>query len=173
MNDKCLSILKLIGPYPPDFVVDLSPYRNCYGHALNCMFEDRDYSIYSPGAITALFNGSDCFINGDYYFRPDLCITLIKRDASCMGRNAFVCDYSSKLYENAYKIVLTYSKADNDFHFLRQNSDGSWSHKPGYGRPRRLIRSELISYHGESQIEICGRSYKVIEILQLQKRAEK
>ena len=170
MNEKCLAILKFIEAYPPDFVVDSLPYRNCYAHALNCMFQDRDYSDYSPDAITALFSGSDCFVSGDNYFTQDLCIKLIKRDALCMERNAFVCDYSSKLYENAYKIVLTYCKSDNDFHFLRQNSDGSWSHKPEFGHPCKLTRSELISYHGESQIEICHKLYKVIEILQSLKR---
>lgn len=170
MNEKCTALLNSVGSYPPDFVVDDSPYRNCYAHALNCMLEDKDYSVYSPGAITALFNDSDFFDGGMYYFSPDLCIRLIKRDALCMKNNAFVCNYDSRLLENAYKIALTYSKADNDFHFLRQNSDSSWSHKPGWGSLRKRVSSELISYHGETHIEICGKPYKVIEILQLQKR---
>ena len=172
MNYKCKVILNSIGPYPAKFAVDYSPYRNCYAHALNCMYEDSDYSVYSPGAITAAFNDSDCDNDdGEFYFRADLSIKLIKRDCSALSINAFGCDYDSKLHENESKIALTYSKADNDFHFLRQNADGSWSHKPGWGDARRsLIPSELIPYHGESHIEIGGAPYKVIEILQLQKR---
>ena len=171
MDAICTTILNCIGPYPTIFSVDHSPYRNCYAHALNCMFEDRDYSVYSPGAITAVFNGSDCFTeDGSLYFREDLSIKLVTRDCSSMKINAFGCSYDSKLHENESKIALTYSKADNDFHFLRQNADGSWSHKPGWGSRGKFILSELIAYNGESVVEICGKPYKVFEILKLQKR---
>lgn len=174
MNEKQTAILNSIGTYPPNFCVDYSPYRNCYAHALNCMFEDRDYSVYSPGIISSIFNDSDCFFSNDLdmYFREDLFIKLIKRDCLALSINAFTCNYDSKPYENAYKIALTYSHVGNDFHFIRQNSDGCWSHKPGFGCIRKLIPSKIISYHGESSLEIYHESYKVIQFFQLQKRAE-
>lgn len=172
MNVKAMTILNCIGNYPPDFKVDYSPYRNCYAHALNCMYEDRELSVYSPGLITAVFNDSDCFFSSDTktFFDADLYIKLIKRDCLSLGINAISCNYDSILHENAYRIALTYSRTGNDFHFLRQNSDGSWSHKPGFGSKRNLIPSRIISYHGESHVEISGDSYRVIEIFQLQKR---
>ena len=171
MTEKFKTILNSLGNYPPQFVTDFSIYRNCYAHALNSMYEDRDYTVYSPGAIYATFNDSDIFTDCDakYYFREDLFIKLIKRDCSVLSIDAVCCSFDSKIDENAYKIALTYSKADNDFHFIRQNIDGSWSHKAGYGNLRHLIKSEQISYHGESHIDIKGIPYKVIEIMKLQR----
>jgi len=172
MNVKSMAIFNSIGAYPPNFVVDYSHYRNCYAHALNCMYEDRDYSVYSPGAITATFNESDIFYSEDchIYFREDLYLKLIKRDCSMLGIDAQCCSYGAQLAENAYKIVLAYSNAENDFHFIRQNADGLWSHKPGFGSRRHPISSEYIQYHGETQIEVYNMPYKVIEVLQLKRR---
>lgn len=170
MSEKFKAILNSIGTYPPIFVTDFSIYRNCYAHALNCMFEDRDYTVYSPGAIYATYNGSDIMTDDlRYYFRDDLFIKLIKRDCSVLSINANCCSFDSKIEENAYKIAITYSKADNDFHFIRQNADGSWSHKPGFGYKHHIIKSRLISYHGESHIEVDGVPYRVVEIMKLQK----
>ncbi len=171
MTEKFKTILNSLGSYPPRFVTDFSIYRNCYAHALNCMYEDRDYSVYSPGAICATFNNSDVFTDCgvDYYFREDLIIKLIKRDCSVLSIKADCCSFDSRTDENTYKIALTYSKKDNDIHFIRQNIDGLWSHKPGFGNLRHLVKSELICYHGESHIDIEGSPYKVIEIIKLQK----
>lgn len=32
---------------------------------------------------------------------------------------------------NTYKVALVYDRDKNDYHWYRQNSDGTWSHKPG------------------------------------------
>ena len=61
MSEKTELVKTLIGDYPPTFSTDYSPYRNCYAHALNCNYEDRDYSMYTPGAIYAEFNGNEIF----------------------------------------------------------------------------------------------------------------
>ena len=170
MNEKIELVKKLIGDYPPTFYTDYSPYRNCYAHALNCGYEDREFSIYSPGAIYAEFNGSEIFNDDtEYFFDYELFIKLIKRDCSVLSITASICSFNSKLGEESCKIALTYSKTDNDFHFLRQNADGIWSHKPGFGNPMKRIKSERISYNGEKSIEIGGSSYKVFEFMELHK----
>ena len=163
-------IKKLIGTYPPTFSVDYSPFRNCYAHALNCNYEDRDFSIYSPGAIYADFNGSEIFNDEEYFFDYNLFIKLVKRDCSVLSITASTCSFDSKLREQSFKIALTYSRTDNDFHFLRQNADGSWSHKPGYGNLFKRIKSEIIPYNGERSIDILGTSYKVFEFMELHKK---
>ena len=171
MSKRTELVKKLIGSYPPTFFTDYSPFRNCYAHALNCNYEDREYLIYSPGAIYADFNGSDLFDeDGKYFFDYDLFIRLIKRDCSVLSIIAFTCTYDSKVEEGSSKIALTYSKADNDFHFLRQNVDGTWSHKPGFGSVIKRIKSELIPYNGETTIEIGGIKYKVFEFMELHKK---
>ena len=169
MNNKIEIVKQLIGDYPPTFSVDYSPFRNCYAHALNCQYEDRDFSTYTPGLIYANYNGSDFFDNGDYFFDYDLFIKLIKRDCSALSITASSFSFDSKLREGSCKIALSYSKADNDFHFLRQNSDGLWSHKPGFGSPSIRVKSEIIPYNGEKSIEIFGHSYKVFEFMELHK----
>lgn len=52
MNNKIEIIKQLIGDYPPTFSVDYSPFRNCYAHALNCKYEDRDFSIFTKKVVT-------------------------------------------------------------------------------------------------------------------------
>lgn len=169
MNNKIELIKQLIGDYPPTFSVDYSPFRNCYAHALNCNYEDRDFSIYTPGLIYANSIGSDFFDEGDYFFDYDLFIKLIKRDCSALSITASSCSFDSKLRDGSCKIALTYSKVDNDFHFLRQNSDGLWSHKPGYSSVLFKSQSAIIPYNGETSIEVWGSPYKVFEFMELQK----
>lgn len=170
MSQKTELIKKLIGDYPPTFSIDSSPFRNCYAHALNCNYEDRDFSIYTPGAIYADFNGSEIFFgNGEYFFDYDLFIKSLKRDCSVLSITASTCSFDASIREESCKIALTYSKSDNDFHFLRQNLDGTWSHKPGFGKPLKRIASEIISYNGEKSIEIQGSLFKVFEIMELHK----
>ena len=170
MSTKIELMKKLIGNYPPIFHPDYSFYRNCYAHALNCDYEDRDFSVYSPGAIYATSNGSDIFFDDDeYFFDYDLFIKLVKRDCSVLSISSSTCSFDSKLRDESYKIALTYSKKDNDFHFLRQNYNGIWSHKPGFGGPRKIVKSEMIRYNGEKSIEIVGSLYKVFEIMELHK----
>ena len=41
--------------------------------------------------------------------------------------------------------------------------------KPGWGKPLKRIKSEIIPYNGEKSIEIGGSSYKVFEIMELHK----
>ena len=170
MSTKIELIKMLIGDYPPVFYPDYSPYRNCYAHALNCDYEDRDFSVYSPGAIYATYNGSEIFNDdGEYFFDYDLFIKLVKRDCSALSISATTCSFDSKSKDESYKIALTYSKKDNDFHFLRQNYDGIWSHKPGFGSPKKLVGSRIIPYNGEKSIEIGGSSYRVFELMELHK----
>lgn len=169
MTRKCEIILSSIGCYPPKFNIDYSIFRNCYAHALNCSFEDREFSLYSPGAICATFYGSDTFFEADYFFRPDLLVKLVKRDCAVLSINACSCNFGDKIDENSYKIALAYSKKDNDFHFIRQNNDGSWSEKPGFGNIFKRCKSQIINYRGETTIECYGTFYKVIEIFKLQK----
>lgn len=167
---KKIEILKsLIGDYPPTFSADSSPFRNCYAHALNCMYEDRDFSIFTPGCIWAESNGNDIFHDGVYFFDPDLFIKSVKRDCSVLSIVASACSFDSKLRENSCKIALSYSKVDNDFHFLRQNSNGLWSHKPGFGSLLFGAKSEIIAYNGEKSIYIQGTPYKIFEIMELHK----
>ncbi len=172
MTEKYKAILNSIGTYPPVFTTDYSIYRNCYSHALNCMFEDRDFTTYSPGAICAIFNGSDSFNENNYYFREDLLIKLLKRDCAVLSINAYSCNFDAKTAENAYKIAIAYSKSDNDFHFLRSNADGSWSHKPGFGNIFHRCKSEIINYRGEQFINLYGVPYQVIEICSYKKCPE-
>ncbi len=169
MGKKTELVKRFIGDYPATFSVDYSPFRNCYAHALNCNYEDRDFSMYTPGAIYADFNGGDFLDSTEYFFDYDLFIKLIKRDCSAISITASECSFDMKLREKSSKIVLTYSKKDNDFHFLRQNIDGTWSHKPGFGNRIKRVKSEIIQYNGEKSIEIWGSSYKVFEIMELHK----
>lgn len=56
---------------------------------------------------------------------------------------------------NSYKICLFLSVEDNDFHFYRQNRDGSWSHKLGNTNVTNLDASNNLIYDPN----LCDRNY--------------
>lgn len=172
MTEKGKIILNSLNTYPLTFTPDDSLFRNCYAHALGCTYEDRE--LYTPGCIFAAFDESNTIVFEkdflyEYFLKPHLFIGLIERDCSCMGIQVNSGSFTDSIEENSSKIAVTYSRKDNDFHFLRQNADGTWSHKPGYGSIEHRITSRLIPYHGESEIAVLGNSYKVIDILKLHK----
>ena len=57
-------------------------------------------------------------------------------------------------------IVYDYYLSFNDFHFLRQNSDGSWSHKVGY--LNRLDKFDTLP-------NIVNGNYELIKVLEIVK----
>ena len=53
------------------------------------------------------------------------------------GRSARIIDsYDSEIKSNEYRIALRTGK--NDYHFMVQHNDGSWSHKPGICETRLI-----------------------------------
>lgn len=114
-------------------IIMIKSLTNCYGYALN--------NHYIPG--TKISTGN--FYPGEYsnyimtvpYTKDDI-VEAINRDFKMLGENfeRYVFFQEVSKYQicpiGSYKIAIALDNiGNNDFHFYRQNIDGSWSHKLG------------------------------------------
>lgn len=84
------------------------------------------------------------FVSGHNYsdYVSD-CIDNLKYDLDYLDYleiDYYDSDIDSSNKHNGYKIALY--KSIDDFHFIRQNNDGSWSHKKGYDQIIERINPE-------------------------------
>lgn len=140
---KYKSILPLNG-FEPQFNRDLwgmdpsfIDNQNCYAYAINQFrFNRKNKSV--PGYD----RGSPNVIGKDVID----CKVLTKEILTDLGEEAYSIDASKKCGENTYKMMLFITNDDtgmySDFHFYRQDKDGTWSHKRGHAfEPTKLDAS--------------------------------
>ena len=88
---------------------------NCYAHALG--IDEWKYVGGSRNAVK------------DYSL--DNVASMVEDDIKKMGWSIRPIDsYDSPIEEDEFRIAL--ATGPNDYHFMVQHSDGTWSHKPGY-----------------------------------------
>ncbi len=121
--------------YPFEFSLDewqkeaVIKNTNCYRYAFNIPWEDDDQRImsflgWSFGKLYEHVSGQQGFSR----FEIDL-----KR----MGFSYNETEDEKSVPEKGYKIALYIY--EGDFHFARQNVDGRWSEKNGFGAPVQLL----------------------------------
>ena len=104
--------------------------HNCFAYAMNifdkrqlakCKKKDCNVSFHQPGEAS----GYRRFSDGN----PKTCPNLIAR---VIGDNPpiVISDFTSKCAPNTSKVAIIIDESD-DYHFLRQDSNRFWSHKPG------------------------------------------
>ena len=104
--------------------------HNCFAYAMNifdkrqvtrCKKKDCNVSFHQPGEASGYRRFSDA--------NPKTCPNLIAR---VIGDNPtiVISDFTSKCPENTSKIAIIIDESD-DYHFLRQDANKFWSHKPG------------------------------------------
>jgi len=134
--DKCPRISPLSG-VEPDYEPDrwnlntkFKKTHNCFAYAMNvldkrqlskCKKDDCNVSFHQPGEAS----GYRRFSDGN----PKTCPNLIAR---VIGDNPSIVmsDFTSKCPPSTSKIAIIIDESD-DYHFLRQDSNQFWSHKPG------------------------------------------
>ena len=104
---------------------------NCYCYALGITapdifaktFEYKEIDEFGHN-IGFMTNEMHCSINLDdnlYYLQSDL---------EKLEIDSYECTMFCDTHHGGYKIA--FFKSPHDFHFIRQNIDGTWSHKLGY-----------------------------------------
>lgn len=104
--------------------------HNCFAYAMNvfdkrqitrCRGKKCDVSFHQPGEASGYRKFSDK--------NPKTCPNLIAR---VIGDNPTIVmsDFTSKCPQNTSKIAIIIDESD-DYHFLRQDANKFWSHKPG------------------------------------------
>tara|TARA_Y100001980_G_C14556542_1_gene348486 strand:- start:12572 stop:13315 length:744 start_codon:yes stop_codon:yes gene_type:complete len=113
----------------PDNIKD---YTNCYSYALNRV-EFNINDKLQPGELS-----------GGKYDNMD-CNTILNHIKKDLNRNDIKkSSNSEKLDCLHYKIALAIDKEHDepDYHFYREDNDGSWSHKPGGNKATNLDASD-------------------------------
>lgn len=135
-----ISISKENPSFEKDYRWNLYNEGNCYCYAL---------MLPTPGAFIRAYYSKDKhefphdvgFLSGKEYSDDiDVCYDNLRSDLDYLGIDYYDSDIDSSNKHNGYKIAFL--KSINDFHFLRQNIDGTWSHKKGYDQIIERINPE-------------------------------
>lgn len=155
-------------PYDPGFwnSSETIGRTNCYSYAFNsntdiCTINTIDYPLINPGCS---FEN----INSYYFWNPNYAvsapeggeqytISCVSYDATTYGFQFNETSKYATCSSGSYKValVLDLSVPNLDYHWYRQNPDGTWSHKRG--------STEVINYDASNNIivdpEIADRNY--------------
>ena len=118
-------------------------YTNCYADGFNLQRNTMTgqrylYKGIQPGMISP--NKSDCYYPG---MSAENLINIIAADADAMGYYFEKVEPGDELVKSTWLVALVYGE---DYHWYRQNSDGTWSHKPGITRVRNYDINGNIIY---------------------------
>lgn len=103
---------------------------NCYMYALGLTTPKIFASIYEYKEIDDLIHNLGFISDIPYSTSLKENLYSLQCDLENLGIDSYECTMLGDTHHGGYKIALF--KAPYDFHFIRQNSDGSWSHKLGY-----------------------------------------
>lgn len=122
-------------------------YTNCYSYALNAQINP------SSNALEPMHPGqaSGKKISYEDLTETNKVLDAIRGDADVLGFGFIEINANESCPDGMYKVALVidnqYSPGDNayyDYHWYRQNSDGTWSHKPGTNKVTNMDYSEQI-----------------------------
>ena len=111
---------------------DSDSNKKDYGAARPYKYSNsRDYNCYAYALGETVWK----YVGGSQDAVTDYNVNdvakLVLKDAERDGRTMRIIDsYNSDINANEYRIALRVGAAD--YHFMRQNDDGTWSHKPGF-----------------------------------------
>ncbi len=149
--------------FPPQYSEDKELYNtnakffNCYAYILQLKIPLANvFPHYQPGFLSNSL--PSCYDKE----------TLIKAffmDCMCLGLDCMESDLNENIDENEfYKIGIFYQFYQLshffDFHFIRQNSDFSWSHKQGWYKNVDFVEISDITKKGYNLLNIMKLSKK-------------
>lgn len=155
-----LSFLKeeiKMGTNYPNYEKDREFYYlgNCYTYALGLRSISSFIEQYKYFKIDDLFPFNCGFMHEickAFQSKEEL-LERFYQDCEALGILVYETGINTPISYGGYKIALFVScfhNKFNDFHFVRQNEDGSWSHKLGYFNEPQLIEfSEQLNGHYE------------------------
>ena len=126
----------------PSSIEDKDDYKNgnCYCYAMGFNTPRIIGKKYFESCSRTLRHNVG-FISGLPYFNDrKSIIRALESDLRCLNIEFYECEPDSKNIHGGYKIALF--RSYYDFHFVRENSDSTWSHKKGYCN--QIIRLEKL-----------------------------
>lgn len=133
--------------YPQSFCPTLYPSTNCMAYAIGAKVPDVKRNFYFPGGISSKAND----------FHSSEIVENFIKDMEVIGRRAEVISLEQAkeaTQDGIQTMALFYSHIDNDFHCIRKDKEGGWSHKAGYkAAPIKLkYNYERFLYFEESDL---------------------
>lgn len=122
---------------------------NCYAYALDTQ---------ELGWIEIGFTEGKSHDNVEGYHSREILTELLFTDMENLGIEIEAIGKNERCDAGFYKIALVVDPS-KDFHFYRQNSDGTWSHKRGQLEVDLLDASDAVIYDPET----CDRDYRDIK----------
>jgi len=136
INRLYIEYLKLsirFGTNNPTYEKDLYAYNrtNCYCYALGLKFPWIFYKLYLQRANEDFAHNIGFISYKNYSEDKKSILENLYSDLDVLKIQTYDADIESHPSHGGYKIAV-YVAEDYDFHILRQNKDGIWSHKLGY-----------------------------------------
>jgi len=120
--------------------------------------EDYFYETYinnlKHGFMQPGQNEGHNYYNTDNYLTKNVLLEMVELDAKNYNFTFEPIGKSEQYETVAYKVALVIAPGI-DYHWYRQNSDGTWSHKPGQQYSRCFDASNTVIYDPET----CDRNY--------------
>ena len=123
-----LQLLVRLGTNKPEFEENQKKYTNgnCYSYALGLSNPEGVSNVIMQTGMNIGYVGGSLVTAND----PKKYLYGIQKDFETLEIDFYDSSLDSENKHNGYKIAFYVSSTD--FHFIRQNVDGSWSHKVGY-----------------------------------------
>ena len=133
---------------------------NCYAYALGL----SSLNWYELEVTPGFMNGPTDIENDVYYdqITNESIIPYVIEDLQVLGRKMEPDTFGNEIMKNSYKIAIYVGY--EGFHFIRQNKDGSWSEKDGWGGEVQLTSHEWLMKHNPY--------YKFLGVYRISKQAE-
>lgn len=151
-----IKLLILISSNNPSFNDDVKKYinGNCYSYALDIFNPEGISNVILQLGLNVGYLSRNLVYNGT----KEKYLYGLAKDFEELNIDSYEISSDLPNEHGGYKIAFYLSF--NDFHFLRQNSDGSWSHKVGY--LNRLDKFDTLP-------NIVNGNYELIKVLEIVK----
>ncbi len=132
--------------YDPQPWSSVQSFKNCYAYALNVMVNPYPYMENKPWALQPGTSNSFNNLYNPNYLTKSFLEEMVGYDSVNYNFTFQSVDENQKCENGSYKVALVIDPG-TDYHWYRQNSDGTWSHKPGGGCVRNHDYSNSLIYN--------------------------
>jgi len=164
----------------------IKDYTNCYAYAINNQIDPigtnfgcnygatyhNQYVKQQPGEFYNTYNGSGDIVtiyNFGGYVDGSLVKDAVEKDFalynSLLGTNIHFWEEWEVIPEGGYKVYLAVSPgglfSNGDYHWYRQNPDGTWSHKQGTTAVTNLDANKNVIWDPKTAAELAGYTEEV------------
>lgn len=133
--------------YEPNLWSSAESFTNCYAYSLNVKINpypqnmQHVYWALQPGTSDSFSNPYDT-----NYLTKSFLETMVEYDSVNYDFGFERIGENDRCHFGWYKVALVIAPK-KDYHWYRQNSDGTWSHKPGAKNVRKVDYSGEIIYN--------------------------